>query len=658
MQTFGGLRWEMDARVHSSHPARAARWPIVAALIAVPILMPAGETGAVTLEDAVRAALQTNPDVGVVSENRRAVEAELNQARAGFLPSIDVRGAAGEEFTNDPGTRKKARSSGDSRSTWLPRYESGISLRQMIYDGQETSLEVERQEARTISASRRIRETSELIALDAIEAYLDALRQRELTEIAEENVRIHEETLALVETRARGGAATVADVQQVVARLATAQDQLTNAEARLRDADATYLRVVGESPLDLVRPVVPLDAVPVSLSRTIEISLRNNPTIAVSRADVEAARKEYLASKAPFLPRFDFELDANSNRNVDGERGQDSSVSALVVMRYNLFRGGRDVNRRQELISRLAEARQRLNRSVRLVEEQARLSWNGLASARQRVEVLEREVAANLQVTITYRQQYDIGTRQILDLLDADRDYYLSRTTLTTVEFVEYFSAYRILADGGILLSALNVADLQGAINERDPVSPVSVDELNPADRSEADPEQGLPATVLPAPTLAPAPAPEPAPEPEQEVPPPDPDEAMLLDEQPGDPIVPAVGPPLTRPLRPARIEPLELRIRTDNDMIDPVDSDTSFTPPGATDDLVAIREEALATAAGPGDPAPETDPTDATAPAVLALPPVLVPPATVGEPDEPAAEFPDFEDPLLQAIDETAIRP
>jgi len=244
----------MDEFVEESPRARGVGRLVAAALAAASLILSANHAAAVSLEDAVRAALQTNPDVGVVSENRRAVEAELGQARAGFLPSIDVRGAAGEEFTNDPGTRKSARSSGDSRSTWLQRYESGISLRQMLYDGQETSLEVERQEARTVSASRRIRETSELVALDAIEAYLDALRQRELTEIAEQNVKVHEETLALVETRQRGAAATVADVQQVVARLATAQDQLTDAQARRRDADATYMRVVGESPQGLFAP--------------------------------------------------------------------------------------------------------------------------------------------------------------------------------------------------------------------------------------------------------------------------------------------------------------------------------------------------------------------------------------------------------------------
>src|SRR3546814_2932062 len=98
------------------------------------------------------------------------------------------------------------------------------------------------------------------------------------------------------------------------------------------------------------------------------------------------------------MPLFDLELSANSNRNLDGIRGQDSSLSALVVMRYNLFQGGIDLHRRREFVARLAESRQRLNRSVRVVEERTRLAWNALLSARQRLKALRAQVEANEQI--------------------------------------------------------------------------------------------------------------------------------------------------------------------------------------------------------------------------------------------------------------------
>ena len=68
---------------------------ILTALLA-PLVVITG-AGAVTLEDSVRATLDTNPEIGVVQANREAIDQELRQARALYLPSIDLRGAAGPD---------------------------------------------------------------------------------------------------------------------------------------------------------------------------------------------------------------------------------------------------------------------------------------------------------------------------------------------------------------------------------------------------------------------------------------------------------------------------------------------------------------------------------------------------------------------------------
>ena len=81
---------------------------VLAPLLA-PVVWLAGISGAGagTLEDSVRATLASNPDVGVVQADREAIDQELRQARAGYMPSIDLRGAAGPEYTNSTGTRER-----------------------------------------------------------------------------------------------------------------------------------------------------------------------------------------------------------------------------------------------------------------------------------------------------------------------------------------------------------------------------------------------------------------------------------------------------------------------------------------------------------------------------------------------------------------------
>lgn len=433
----------------------------------------AGSAQAISLAEAVRSALQTNPDIGIVAENKRAVEYELEQAEGQYYPVIDYTGQAGYEATRDGTTFSRGEGEG---SFGMPTYQSGLTLTQLLFDGRATDADVARQESRVISATRRVRETSEFIGQDAIEAYLESLRQRELAAIAEENVRIHELTLELVEQKAAGGAATTADVQQAESRLAAAQATLTEAEARLRDADATYVRVIGESPKELVRPVPPTWALPSTLEDAVALALRNNPTIAVTRADLETTRQEFRAGKSAFWPTVNLELNSNAARNEDGSRGADLSASALVTVSYNLYRGGRDYNRVQELIHRIGESRQRHNRAVRLTEEEMRIGWNALTSSRDRLAAQRREVEANDRVRETYRQQFDVGGRNLLELLDAENELFIAKGNLVTTEFLELFSIYRILATGGILMAALDVPQIGEGRTELDPLPPEGVD--------------------------------------------------------------------------------------------------------------------------------------------------------------------------------------
>lgn len=423
------------------------------------------------ISDAVRAALQTNPDVGLTAENRRAVRYELKQAEARYLPTVDFRAAAGPEYTRDNTT--KNRSGGAER---MPKYEFGLTLSQMLFDGWATDANVARQEARDTSAARRVRETSQFIGLDAVEAYLEALRQRELTGLAEENVRVHEQVLQLVEVKAAGGAATVADVQQAQSRLAAAEATLTEAQTRLRDADAAYSRVIGREPEGLSRPVPPYFALPPSVESAIDLALENNPTISVNQADLDVTRKEYEGTLSAFYPTVSLEVAGNANRNVGAVRGNDYDASALVVMRYNIFRGGEDSYRRSEFAARIGQERQRLNRTVRLTEEEMRVAYNALTSARERLVAQRREVGANAQVRATYRQQFDLGGRNLLELLDSENELFVARGNLISTEFLELFSAYRILSTAGTLLAALDVPDLKEARAEQDPVEPLQID--------------------------------------------------------------------------------------------------------------------------------------------------------------------------------------
>ena len=275
---------------------------------------------ATTVQESIQAALATNPEVGVVGADREAIEQELRQARAEYLPSIDVRGAAGPEYTDSPVTRNRD-DEGDTET--LLRLESQVTLTQMLFDGFATQSEVQRQIARIDSASYRVQEAAEFIALDAVEAHLDVLRNQALVELARENLEQHRRILGQVRQLEDQGAGSIGDVRQTESRLAEAQSSLAVAQGNLRDAEAFYRAVVGSQPVDLEEGTAPVFALPESPDASAAVASVASPTVQLANADIDVAQAELRGARAGYYPNLDLELGAAAGDNLDGLEGRD-----------------------------------------------------------------------------------------------------------------------------------------------------------------------------------------------------------------------------------------------------------------------------------------------------------------------------------------------
>jgi len=185
------------------------------------------------------------------------------------------------------------------------------------------------------------------------------------------------------------------------------------------------------------------------------MSIENSPTVQFARADIETAQADVKQQEASLYPDLRLEVGGSIGDNIDGARDTESDASALLVMRWNLYRGGADSARIREFKHRLAEATDILRINERNVSEDARVSWNAIEVSRQNVQILAQNVEANQRTRDVYSQQFDIGQRGLLDLLDADNELYLSRDNRITARYAEVFATYRLLATMGALVDAV-----------------------------------------------------------------------------------------------------------------------------------------------------------------------------------------------------------
>ncbi|KVM88930.1 TolC family outer membrane protein [Burkholderia stagnalis] len=420
-----------------------------------------------SLQEAVEQAIRTNPEVRATTYNREAADQGLKQARAGYWPRVDVDASIGKEQRDDVETRLL----GLNRTTFTHR-NANVTLSQMLFDGFAVRSEVARQQARIDSSANRVASTSEDVALRVVGAYLEVLRRRETTAAAEDNLESHRRIHDQIKLRSDRGVGRRADLYQAESRLALAQDNLRTEQSSLKDAEVAYARLVGSAPDALVKPVAPEGALPPTERLALDAALANHPSLAGAEADVAQARARYDGAKAALWPRLDLELSASHDR--DGVLGPTNDRRVMLRLRYNLFQGGADKARIGEAHAQIREAEEERNRTRLEIQESVSHAYNAYLTARDRMVVLKQYVDSSAATREAYMLQFGIGQRSLLDLLNAENEYYSARIDYIGGQYAEAASAYRVFAGMGQLLDTLHVgrpAEAWGAGSARPAVA-------------------------------------------------------------------------------------------------------------------------------------------------------------------------------------------
>jgi adhesin transport system outer membrane protein len=420
---------------------------------AVVLAVACAQAQAITLTEAIQHTLDQHPELQADRNQRLSAGEELNVAKGGYLPTLDLVAGYGRQRTDNPSTRAvyghEARTSNYTQSE--------LRLRQLLFDGFNTPNEVGRTKAVVNSRAYYVQGTSQSLALRAIEVYLEVLKCRELLTLARNNLQAHMRINDQIALRSERGVGSTADRDQSLARRALAQNNYQTAQVNLADAEANFVSAIGRLPDELETPPSIKGEVPLTLNDAQRSMLLNNPYLKSAQADVQAAEKQYEIAKAPFYPRFDAELAVGANDNLQGEEGHDNQWRAGVVMNYNLFNGNRDKARMRSNAYQTGQAMDIRNNALRMLNENMALAWNAMTNARQQTPVAREYVETTTRVRAAYQDQFGLGQRTLLDLLDSENELYNAGRRYTEVRYTEELAMYRVLASEGELLRTQRV---------------------------------------------------------------------------------------------------------------------------------------------------------------------------------------------------------
>ena len=444
-----GALWKSETTVNTRRPA--SKWLCLLPMLAVlPLPAAYGQDEVADLRGAVTLAVTQQPLTrSGWFEFQSSLDAK-EAAAGGYYPRLDLEASWLKEERERPGLSGPI-------SQDLDGDTYGLVLRQMLFDGFATPAEVGRLDHLSVSAYYRWRQSAEETALEASRAYLDLLRFKELNTLADQNLKAHEATLKQIDERVGAGVSKGVDKEQAIGRLALARSNLLIERNNLQDVTARFQRVVGSRPAAELKPAPAMTAaVPEGAVGTG--ALDSAPQLLASLAETDAARRAHEGSKAGYYPALELQARRDDGNDIDGVAGDQETTRVAVVLSYNLFAGGSDRARDRQFANQLAAAQSRRDASCREVGQTVAVAWSDMQTVKEQLASLEQHVQSMTRVREAYKQQFQLGQRSLLDLLDTENELFQAQRSLVNGRYDLELAAARVLAPRGQLLNALRIS--------------------------------------------------------------------------------------------------------------------------------------------------------------------------------------------------------
>lgn len=391
------------------------------------------------LNDALALAYQANPTLEAARAELRAVDELVPQARAGFLPQVSA--------TGDVGRYKQE--SGSTDLLWNQK-EVTAQIVQPIYRGGRTVASLSRAEALVQAQRASLVATEQSVLLAAATAYSDVVRDQAVLELNINNEQVLKRQLEAARDRFRVGEITRTDVSQSESRLALSTSNRIAAEGQLSASRAVFARLMGQAPEKLTQPA-PTVELPKSLESTVAMAEQNNPSVLAAKYSERAADAAIDATAGELLPSVSVIGTYSRTWDQPGTLGELDQGSIIARVTIPIYEAGETTSRVRQAKQTAQQRRIEIDEASRQARETGIRAWEALVTARASILSRKEQVrAANIALE-GVRQEATVGSRTVLDTLDAEQEYLNAQVNLVQAERDEIVAIFQVLSATGQL---------------------------------------------------------------------------------------------------------------------------------------------------------------------------------------------------------------
>jgi TolC family type I secretion outer membrane protein len=400
-----------------------------------------------TFAEALATAYATNPTLQARRARLRSTDETVPQALANWRPRVTASASKGKQ---DSDTLNETATTSSTTSLSRDPQTAQITVTQPIYRGGRTVSATRSAENGVLAERARLVAAEQSVLIDAATSYMDVVRDEATLELNITNEQRLQRQLEAAQDRFRVGEITRTDVAQAESRLAQATAARIGAEGQLAISRATYRRVMGEFPATVSPPSRP-KGLPATREEAQTQSSNNNPNVIAAEYAEMGARDDVRTVAGELLPEIslvgDIARSEDSSSTASTARADTRSITARVTM--PLYEAGSITSRYRQANQNLGQRRNEVDEARRAAVESATRSFEQYETARARFESFSQVIAAAEIALDGVQQEASVGTRTVLDVLDAEQELLTAQVNQVQAARDEFVATYQLLAAVG-----------------------------------------------------------------------------------------------------------------------------------------------------------------------------------------------------------------
>nr|WP_069637655.1 TolC family outer membrane protein [Campylobacter pinnipediorum] len=399
-----------------------------------------------SLDSVVKTVLNENPNIKASEFSYLQVGKDLKIAKNAYYPTLDLSSHVGYEskrLDDGSSTRK-----GDGRVSG-----STLTLTENIYNGGADKNRINSQNARLDSAAYSISQTADRLSLQVVNAYLELIKTKKILDIEEQSVKSHEEIYNQIRERAQAGFGVASEERQAGSRYTLAQSNLISAQNNYIDAVTTFEKLYGHK-VEVEKLTFPEFQIilPSSEKDVYDRAMLCNPSILVQKSNIAMSESVVKEKEAPFRPKLDLEVSGKyDHSNVLYDNYEDATFDALLRFKYNIYNKGIDKLDKEKSQLLVSQEQQALDALTRDLQESLKFSWQNYVLEQKKMAYLNEHVEYAKLTLDSYQDEFKIGRRDLINLLDAENEYNSALKETIENETALLYAKYRLLDNMGLI---------------------------------------------------------------------------------------------------------------------------------------------------------------------------------------------------------------